>query len=70
MNMEMMRLYEIFEEDTSNLLSMARWAMEEHPEDVKEYLGITQDYYVKLLVLVCHLSMHYQQTTENEDGTH
>ena len=49
---------------------MARWAMEEHPEDVKEYLGITQDYYVKLLVLVCHLSMHYQQTTENEDGTH
>ena len=39
--MEIMRLYEIFEEDTSNLLAMARWAMEEHPDEVKEYLGIT-----------------------------
>ena len=47
-----MRLYEIFEEDTSNLLAMARWAMEEHPDKVKEHLGITHEYYVKLIATI------------------
>jgi hypothetical protein len=69
--MEIMRLYEIFEEDTSNLLAMARWAMEEHPDKVKEHLGITHEYYVKLLVLACHLSRHYdEEANENDNEPH
>ena len=65
--MEVMRLYEVFEEDTSNLLSIARWAMEKHPDEVKEVLGITHDYYVRLLLLVCQLSKQYRNEGESNE---
>tara|TARA_R100001143_G_C3324661_1_gene116473 strand:+ start:743 stop:955 length:213 start_codon:yes stop_codon:yes gene_type:complete len=59
--MQLMRIYQMFEEDTANLLSIARWAMEQHPDEVKEALGLSHEYYVKLLVLGASLEKEYNQ---------
>jgi hypothetical protein len=64
-----MKIFQMFEEDTGNLLAIAIYAMEKIPYEIQEDLGITSSYLMKLSLLATQLSNDQtpqQNAEENE----
>ena len=64
-----MKIYQMYEEDTGNLLEIAIYAMKKIPVEIQEDLGITSSYLIKLKFLAIQLSndqTQQQNTEENE----
>ena len=63
-----MKIYQMFEEDTGNLLAIAIYAIEKIPVEIQEDLGITSSYLMKLRLLATQLSKDQTQKEEAEEN--
>jgi|TARA_R100000750_G_C2340911_1_gene94145 hypothetical protein len=64
---KIVKIYQMFEEDTGNLLEIAVYAMEKIPLEIQKELGITSDYLFKLKLIGSQLLAHQIQQEETSE---